>query len=202
MRGFSKVLFQLFLSPAGLVVLAALESTIFFWFPFGIDAAVIVLAVRHPNSRWLYPLLATVGSVAGTVVTYEMGKKLGEAGLDRYVSQRRLASVKASVEKRGAIALALLGIIPPPFPFTAFVLASGALDVDAVRVLGAVGAVRLVRFALETALAARYGTTVLRWMNSDLVVEIVGAVIVLAIVASVISLWALFRKRRPALAHE
>jgi len=200
MRGFSRVLFQLFLSPAGLLVLAALESTVFFWFPFGIDAAVIVLAVRHPDSRWLYPLLATIGSVAGTVVTYEMGRKLGEAGLERYVPARRLKSAKAAVEKRGTIALALLGIIPPPFPFTAFVLAAGALKINALTFLAALGIVRLMRFAIETILAARYGTTVLRWLNSDLVAEVVTGIIVLAIIGSAISIYALFRKRRPAVA--
>jgi membrane protein YqaA with SNARE-associated domain len=195
-RDLTRLLFQLFLSPAGLFVLAALDSTLFFWFPFGIDAAVIILVVRHPESIWLYPVLATAGSAAGTFVTFWMGRKLDEAGLEHYVSSRRMAAVKKAVRKRGTLAVAALGIIPPPFPFTAFVLAAGALDVDLARFLGALAAVRLLRFGLETLLAARYGASVLSWLNSDVVVTVVTSMIIVAIVVSAVSLYSLMRKQR------
>jgi len=192
---FAQLLFHLFLSHSGLLVLAALDSTLFFLFPFGIDAAVIILAVRRPESRWLFPVLATAGSLAGTMVTFWMGEKLEEAGLERYVHSRRLDSVKGAVRKKGATALAMLGIVPPPFPFTAFVLASGALGIDAIRFLTVVTLVRIVRFGAETALAAHYGTTVLRWLNSDVVAEVVSGIILLAIVMSAISIYGLLRHR-------
>jgi membrane protein YqaA with SNARE-associated domain len=194
-RDLTRLLFQLFLSPGGLFILAALDSTLFFWFPFGIDAAVIILVVRHPESRWLYPVLAAAGSAAGTFATFWMGRKLDEAGLEHFVSSRRMASVKKAVRKRGTLAIAALGIIPPPFPFTAFVLAAGALGVDAPSFLGVLAAVRLVRFGAETLVAAHYGTSVLRWLNSDLMQEIVAGVIAIAIVGSAISVYALLRRR-------
>lgn len=193
-RGLSRFAFGLFLSAGGVFVLAALDSTIFFMFPFGIDAVVIVLAVRHPDSRWIYPILATAGSLAGTAITFWMGRKIGEMGLEKYVSKRRLNSAKAAVRKRGAIT-AVFGLVPPPFPFTAFVLASGALGVGAARFLGVLAAVRLVRFGAETLVAAHYGTSVLRWLNSDVMQEIVVGVIALAIVGSAISVYALLRRR-------
>lgn len=115
---FGRTLTALFLSSGGLFVLAALESTVFFWFPFGVDAAVILLVARNEDRAWLYPVIATAGSVLGTALTLWMGKKVGEAGISRYVPERRLKAVKAKVKKKGAVAIALLGIIPPPFPFT------------------------------------------------------------------------------------
>lgn len=193
---FTRLLFRLFLSPGGLFLLATLDSTLFFWFPFGIDAAVIILVVRHPESRWLYPAIATAGSVAGTVVTLWTGRKLDEAALERFVSRRRMASVKKAVHRWGTLAIAALGIIPPPFPFTAFVLAAGALGVHLAGFLGAFAGVRLLRFGLETMFAARYGRSVLRWLNSDAVVTVVTVTIVVAIAGSAISLYLLLRRQR------
>jgi hypothetical protein len=65
MRELSRWVLTTFASPAGIVVLAALDSTVFFSLPFGIDAAVIVLAARLETLAWMVPVLATIGSVAG-----------------------------------------------------------------------------------------------------------------------------------------
>ena len=184
------------LSAGALFVLAALEATVFFWFPFGVDAAVIVLTVRHHSFAWQYPIVAAAGSLSGTVVTFWMGRTLGEAGLGKYLAKRRLVSVVTKVREKGAVTLALLGLVPPPFPFTAFVLAAGALGVDGIRFLGVLAGVRLVRFGIDALLAAHYGSTALRWMNSDVVRDLVFGAIVVAIVGSAISLFALLRRKR------
>ena len=193
MGAFGQTLAGVFLSSGGLFVLAAAESTVFFWFPFGVDAAVILLVARNTERAWLYPLIATVASVLGTALTLWMGKKIGEIGLARYVPERRLKAVKAKVKKKGAAAIALLGIVPPPFPFTPFVLASGALKVNVPRFLVALTAVRLVRFGAEALIAARFGRLAMRWLNSDVVQFVVGGVIVLAFVGTAVMLYGLAR---------
>src|SRR5881398_4221498 len=80
---------------------------------------------------WIVPLLASLGSVAGAALTFWMGKKIGEKGLDRWVTdERRLDRIRRRIRDKGAIALAVLDLIPPPFPFTACILAAGALEVS------------------------------------------------------------------------
>jgi membrane protein YqaA with SNARE-associated domain len=195
MRSLRQWLFGLFLSPGGLFLMAALDSTLVFWLPFGVDAAVIVLVVRR-GFNWTYPVLAAAGSVTGAAITFWTGKKIGEAGLKKHLSEQRLGRALKAVRKRGAIAIAALGIIPPPFPFTALVLASGALDVSPTRFLGALAAIRLFRFGLEAAVAARYGRSVLRWLNSDVVETSVTAFLVLAIVVSAITIYKFVMKSR------
>ncbi len=185
--------FGFFLSAGGLFGLAALESTLFFWFPFGIDAAVIIMTVRQRDHAWQFPIIAAMGSLLGTAVTYWMGRKIGESGLERYISSRTLQRAKTAVRKKGGVALALLGLVPPPFPFTGFVLTAGALEIEAARFLGTLAAVRLGRFTTEMLLAHRYGTSVLGWMKSDLVQDIVGGLIGLAIAGSLVSLIVLLR---------
>ena len=192
---FGRTLTGLFLSTGGLFVLAAAESTVFFWFPFGVDAAVILLVARSEERAWLYPLIATAGSVLGTALTLWMGKKIGETGIARYVPEKRLKAVKAKVKKKGAAAIALLGFIPPPFPFTPFVLASGALKVNIPRFLAALTLVRLARFGGEAVLAARFGRLAIRWLNSDAMQFFVGGLIALAVVGTAVMLYSVSRRR-------
>jgi len=85
-----------------------------FFMPFGIDALVIYLAARDESIFWLYPLLAAAGSVTGAAVTYWIGRKVGEVGLDRLVPERRLNRLKYRVNESGAIAIAVPALPPMP----------------------------------------------------------------------------------------
>ena len=49
------------LRHAGVMALAALDSTFFFTLPLGIDAVVVILAARRGTYFWLTPVLATAG---------------------------------------------------------------------------------------------------------------------------------------------
>jgi membrane protein YqaA with SNARE-associated domain len=197
-RAWTQWFLALFTSPIGVVALAALDSTLFFSLPFGIDAVVIILAARMHGLAWVVPLLATSGSVAGAALTFWMGKKIGEQGLERYVPPKRLERVRAKIKNSGAVALAVLDLIPPPFPFTPFVLAAGALEVKTSLFFVTLAVCRLVRFGIEAALAAAYGRRILTWLDSDLFHNIVFACIVLALGLTVVSIVRLVRSTRPS----
>lgn len=192
MRGWFLSFLGYFLTPVGLVLMGALDASMVFFLPLGIDFVVIIMSARQPDLFWLYALLATLGSVAGAAGTFWIGKEAGEKGLSRFVSPRRLERVKARVD-RGAIVLAALAIIPPPFPFTPFVLAAGALGMRVWAFFPALAAVRVLRFGAEAALASYYGSQILRWMKTPTFKTFVGALIVLALVGTVISAIALVR---------
>ena len=196
-RSWSKWLVTLFVSPIGVIVLAALDSTLFFSLPFGIDAAVIILAARLHGYAWIVPLLATGGSLAGAAITFWMGGKIGENGLERYVAPQRLKRVRARIARSGAIALAVLDLIPPPFPFTPFVLAAGALDVKTSTFFITLTVCRLLRFALEATLALIYGRRIVSWLDSDLFHDVVLGCVVIAGVLTVVSIVRLVKKTRP-----
>jgi len=200
MRAFSKWIIVLFASPIGVVVLAALDSTLFFSLPFGIDAAVSILAARMHSLWWIVALLATLGSVAGAALTFWMGVKVGESGLDRFVPERRLETIRSRIRDKGAVALAILDLIPPPFPFTPFVLAAGALEVSARTFFVTLAACRIFRFGVEAGLAALYGKSIVAWLDSDLFRDIISFLIVIAAVLTTISIVKIVRTsgRRPA----
>ena len=198
MRSISKWIIGTFASPIGVVVLAALDSTLFFSLPFGIDWAVIILAARMAESWWVVPLLASAGSVAGAALTFWMGVKIGEKGLDRFIPERRLDNVRKRIKNSGAIALAVLDLIPPPFPFTPFVLAAGALEVRPSMFFVTLALCRLLRFGVEAVLARTYGRSILSWLESDLFHDIVLFVIVVAVVLTALSIVKLVRSARGA----
>jgi len=178
----------LFATPVGIVVLSALDSTLFFSLPFGIDAAVILLAAQLQGHWWIVPLLATSGSLAGAALTFWMGRTVGEQGLDRWVSASRLESIRTRVRRRGAIALAALDLIPPPFPFTPFVLAAGALEVKTATFFVTLAVCRLLRFGAEAALGAMYGRSVIGWLDSDRFHAFVSCSIAAAVVLTAMSI--------------
>src|SRR6478672_4862683 len=106
MRTLAQWFIVLCASPIGVFVLAGLDSTLFFSLPFGIDAAVIILAARMDRLWWIVPLVATAGSVLGAGLTFWMGVKIGENGLERWVPPKRLERIHARIRSKGAVALA------------------------------------------------------------------------------------------------
>jgi membrane protein YqaA with SNARE-associated domain len=196
-RAFGHSLLAFFATPFGIVVLAALDSTTFFFLPLGIDAAVIIVAAGSPTYTWIVPILATAGSVAGAALTFWMGAKIGDAGLDRFASKQRLAKVRRRIQRSGAIGLAILDLIPPPFPFTAFVLAAGALDVNAVMFFATLTLCRFVRFGLEAVLALIYGRRIIGWLDSDWVQNAAVLLMAAAFAATAIAVVRLVRDTRP-----
>lgn len=173
-----------------------MDASLVFFLPLGIDFVVILMAARKPDLFWLYPLLATVGSVAGAAATFWIGRKVGEHGLSRFVDERRLKRISDKVSGGAGASVALLAIIPPPFPFTPFVMTSGALGVNAWAFFGTLTGMRAIRFGIEAVLARRYGTGILGWMKTPSFKMVVGAFIALALIGTVVSAIALVRSTR------
>jgi membrane protein YqaA with SNARE-associated domain len=198
MRAFFFSILGYFLTPLGVLVMGALDASLVFFLPLGIDFVVILMAARSPGLFWLYALLATAGSIGGAAGTFWIGKTAGERGLTRFASEKRLTWVKARVD-RGAFVVAGLAAIPPPFPFTPFVLASGALGMNPWTFFSALAGVRVLRFGLEAALAAHFGRRlILRWMRTPTFEAVVTVLIALAVIGTIASAIVLFRGSKGA----
>lgn len=196
MTAFFHSIFWFFLTWWGAALMAALDSSMLFFLPFGVDALVIYLAARNKDLFWVYPLLACAGSVVGAAVTYWIGKKAGEAGLERLVSAQRLKRLRDRVKNGGGIALALPALLPPPFPLTPVILTCGALQVGWRQFFITFAVMRLVRFGGEAVLARLYGRGILRVLESDLFQFVVTAFAIVAIAGTVASAVILWKKTR------
>ena len=167
-----------------------------FFLPLGVDAAVVILVTRSRDLFWLYPILASVGSLIGAAITYYVGRRLGEAGIERFVPKRKFDRFRKRIEEKGAVALAVLDLLPPPFPFTACVLAAGAFEVDRALFFVTLGLTRLLRFGVEAILAYFYGRHIVNWLKSPILEYIGIGFVVLAVVGSIITTIQVIRKQR------
>jgi membrane protein YqaA with SNARE-associated domain len=195
-RAFFFSILGYFLTPLGLVLMGFMDASAVFFLPLGIDFVVILMAARRPELFWLYTILATIGSVAGAGMTFWLGRMLGEHGLAHFVGERRLKRISNKVSGGAGASVALLAIVPPPFPFTPFVMTSGALGVNGWAFLGTLTAMRAIRFGIEAALARWYGTRILGWMKTTSFKMVVAAFIALALIGTVVSAIALVRSTR------
>jgi membrane protein YqaA with SNARE-associated domain len=185
------------LGGLGLIILGVLDSS-FLFVPFGNDLLVIALSARRHTSMPYYALMAAAGSCLGCVLTSEVGRKGGEKGLDVHVPRKRLEYVKQRIQRRGGWALAFASLMPPPFPFTPFVLVASALNYPRKRLLTVIGASRLVRFLLEGTLAIFIGRRMLSIARLPAVQDVVWGLVAISIVGSVVSVYGWVKKSRTA----
>lgn len=189
MKQYFAPLLGYFLTPWGPFLLAFLDASLVFFAPLAIDMIVIIMAARDRELFWIYPLLAACGSVLGSAATFAIGRWIGEAGLERFAPARQIERLKRRVRNKGAVAMALPAIVPPPFPFTPFVLTSGALDVDRWRFFSTLFGVRLVRFGAESLLALVYGRAIIAWLRSDIMQVVIVLFIFAALAGTALSFY-------------
>ena len=161
----------------GLFCVGVLDSS-FLFVPLGNDFLMLGLSARHHERVPIYIVAATLGSVSGILLTLWLSKKGGRA----------VKYVEAQIRKNAGWALTLGSLMPPPFPFTLFVAAAGALQVPPKKVLPYVAIGRLVRFTIEGALAILYDRWILSLANSPALKITMIVMIVIAIAGSAYSL--------------
>ena len=196
---FAGHLFALLLSlgGVGLLVLGIFDSS-FLFAPWGNDLLLVALTTRHPRVGHMIYLAAmsTVGSVLGCLLLDLTIRPLGEKGLEKYLSARRVKRVRDKVGKSAGKALALASLLPPPFPFTPFVMAAAALQYSRTRLLLVIAGTRMVRFLIVGALALRFGHRILRWAQLPIVQGLLVGLIVLCTVGSILSVYGWIKSSR------
>jgi len=189
--------FVMNLGGFGLLVLGILDSS-FLFAPLGNDLLLVAMTSSHPTiGRILYyATMSTVGSVLGCLLIDVTLRPLGEQGLEKRLSRTRLKRVKTKVRNNAGRALAIASLAPPPFPFTAFVMAVAAMQYSRKRLLTVVGATRMVRFVLLGLLALRFGESILKWSKEPIVQGLLAALIAFCAVGSVVSVYRWIRCSR------
>ena len=190
MKHLASRLFVILLHLGGLgqFALGVLDSS-FLVMPLGNDLLMVALAARRHSFLLMtyYAAMATAGSVVGCLLMDVISRKGGEEVLDRHISSRTLKFVECKVRKSAGWALAFASLMPPPFPFTPFVIAAAALEYPREKLLTVIGIARFIRFFLIGVLALIFGRRILEWADSAALQWIMIGLLVVAILASVIS---------------
>ncbi len=186
------------LGAAGLVAMGILDSS-FLFLPASNDLLLIVLTARHHEYVVMYVIAAAFGSILGILLLDVVSRKLGEEGLKKVITAKRLEYVKAKIKRRAPIMLIVAALAPPPFPFTAIVAAASAFQYPRLRLLSVMLVGRLVRFAIVGYVAIRFGRPIIAFTRSEEFRWGIGIFAAICVVGSILSVmkWMRAAKGQP-----
>jgi membrane protein YqaA with SNARE-associated domain len=178
----------------GLVVLGIADNSVI---PLtgSMDVLCIWLAARQREPWPYYAAMATLGAVLGGYITYALARKGGKETMERRLSKKRARQISEKVERWGFFAVAVPGLLPPPFPFVPFLIAAGAMQYSRKKFLGALVLGRGVRYSIEAFLGYHYGRHILRFFRQNYKPAL-GILIGLAVVGSILTLTEYLRRRK------
>jgi membrane protein YqaA with SNARE-associated domain len=179
----------------GLFVLSALDSTVLFFMPFAIDFLFIAHVSRHRAEFPFYLLTTVCGSVAGCLITYWIVSKTSEKTLERHLPKKEFEKIKMKIDKKGFYAVLIAAVLPPPFPFSPFILAASIAKISLKKLTTGVLTGRSLRFMIEGLLAFFLGRHILRlFLKSDALKFTMLGIFALAIIGTSISIYKWIRK--------
>lgn len=151
----------LHLGGPGLIPLGVLDGSVI-PLPGSVDIVTVVLAAHEKNLWPYYALMATLGSVFGSFLTYRLAHRHGGHHLAQHLPFGTMEKYNALFKRWGFGAILLPAMLPPPMPMVPFVLAAGALKYSWKRFLTAYTLGRAVRYTALGYLGAYYGKHIVR----------------------------------------
>ncbi len=157
--------FALALGGPGLFIIAFLDSS-FLSLPEINDLMLIWMVTQHKSRMLYYASCATLGSIAGCLVLYYVGRK-GDQWVARNFSTARVERAMATFQKYGLMAVLIPSLLPPPAPFKIFVLLSGVAGISVGRFTLAIAIGRGIRYFGEGILALYYGDQAIEFLRHN-----------------------------------
>ncbi len=179
------------LGGAGLFVVTFFDSSVLS-FPFVADLLVIEQSILRPSRMPYYAAMATLGSLAGGIWLYLIGKKGGEAFYRRRAGPRA-EKIRGWMKRNAFLSVAVPSILPPPAPFRIFILAAGVFQAPLGTFGVALLAGRGVRYFVAGFLAIRYGEAATQFVIAH---KLVFAAVSVALVIAVVVAGRLFSRRK------
>jgi membrane protein YqaA with SNARE-associated domain len=163
----------------GLLVIAFLDSS-FLSLPQINDVLVVLMVTQNKAFMPYYAAMATLGSVAGCYVIYDLAERGGEAFLRKRLRAGHIERALALYRKHGLLALMVPALLPPPAPFKLFVLMAGVAGIRPLHFVSAIAIARGFRYLLLGLLAVWYGDAALELMRTrgrEVALWIVGLIV-------------------------
>jgi membrane protein YqaA with SNARE-associated domain len=168
------------LGAPGLFLVAFLDSS-FLSLPEITDILVVYMVTHHPARVVVYVIAATLGSLAGCLIMYFIGRKGGAALMRRRFAPASVERAMAAFERHGVLVVLVPAILPPPAPFKIFVLLSGLAGITPAKFVTAIVIGRGARYLVLGLLAVEYGEPALAYVEHH---GLFAAVVVLGLLAA------------------
>ena len=115
--------FAVALGGPGLFFIALADSS-FLSLPEGNDILIVILSAGQTWGKMAYYVsMTTLGSIAGCMILYGLGRRGGP--FTRRRLKNRLQTISGLYRKWGLWMVLVPSILPPPTPFKVFVLSAG-----------------------------------------------------------------------------
>jgi membrane protein DedA with SNARE-associated domain len=152
--------------PLGLLILATLENagppT-----PGGTDIVLLILAAARPSDAMLCAGLATLGSLIGSAIFFEVVRRGGEKLLVKFTSSGRGARFRDWSQRYGLVTVFVSALVPlPVLPFKVFVACTAAMGVSRLRFILVLLPARVLRYAALAYLGQQVGENSGAWLKS------------------------------------
>ena len=125
------------------------------------------MVTQHKSRFVLYAASATLGSLAGSLVMYYLGRMGGEALVRKRFATATVERTTAVFRRYGILAVLIPSILPPPAPFKVFVLLAGVMGIPTGRFSLAILIGRGSRYLVLAFLAVRYGDAAIGYMREN-----------------------------------
>jgi len=152
--------------PLGILVLSIVES-VGIPNPGGTDLLLLTVAIARPADWLLCAALATLGSLIGSIVFYQLLRKGGEKFLDRYTSSGRGAAFRGWFQRYGMVTVFIAALLPIPIlPLKVLAACGCAMGVSRSRFLLIMALGRIPRYTALAYLGAQLGENSTAWLKS------------------------------------
>jgi LPXTG-motif cell wall-anchored protein len=153
------------LGAPGLFLIAFLDSS-FLSLPEINDLLLVWMVTTHKSRMVLYASAATLGSIAGCLALYYIGRRGGEAFVRKRFSGASVDRAIGTFQRYGVLAVLVPSLLPPPAPFKIFVLMAGLAGIGVGRFVTAIAIGRGIRYFGEGYLALLYGDQAMEFVHT------------------------------------
>jgi membrane protein YqaA with SNARE-associated domain len=156
--------FALALGAPGLFVIGFLDSS-FLPLPELNDLLLVLMVTTHKPRMPLYATAAVLGSLAGCLALYYIGRRGGAAMVGKRFSSGRVTGTIETLQRYGVVSVLVPCLLPPPAPFKIFMLLAGVAGISVGRFAVAIVIGRTIRFFALGFLALRFGDAALELLR-------------------------------------
>lgn len=153
------------LGPLGVFLLALLDS-IGIPLPGGVDALLVAVSSQAPTTGYLCAVLATVGSLIGSMILFTIARKGGQTYLDKVAGGERGMKFRNWFGRYGLVTVFVPCISVIPMPLKAFVACAGVLGIRRTHFAITILLARIPRYFFLAWLGQQMGDNALGWIKA------------------------------------
>ncbi len=126
-------------------------------------------------------IVATVGSVLGSLVGYWMGSVAGDYVLSRFASESSIARLEQIMHRHGSFGVFFAALGPVPYKALAWTAGAGSMPIIPFMISGGIG--RLMRFSIPAIAIWYYGDAALEWFTPArfLLISMLGLILMVPV---------------------